>query len=780
MCRVRHRHGHPQTDGNAMQPLIQPHGAPSRRTISLCRQVRLRRSTALAGPALVLLCLPALIAGAHAQEGAPEVVASEQLPTVTVVRPAGGATQDGPLDLTYDGFIPADTGTISTFQASNATLWTSDSGSLIDTVPGGASWGAGGVSSLPAVNGMSADQVQVSIDGMLFGPACPNMMNPPLSYVNPAMIGQAKVYAGTAPVSIGGDYTGARIDVTVAPPTFAETPEVVFSGSVSGYYRSNGNVVGVDVNLNAANDVGSINYTGGWVQADDYKSGNGTTIKSTMYETQNHALSLSRKLDEGLVTFQLGGQFIPYQGYVNQYMDMVDNKSFFVNGALEKNFEWGQLEANAFYNHVRHTMGFIAPDKTGDMPMDTQASDMGYRVAGTLEPTERDIVRIGNEVYYNQLDDWWPPVEGSMMMGPDTFWNINDGQRLRVGAFAEWERALSQQWTAIVGARSDVVWMNTGDVQGYNEMMYGANAAAFNALDHARTDINIDGSAILRYQPDAARQLDIGLARKTRSPNLYERYSWSTSAMAMKMIGWFGDGNGYVGNIDLEPEKAHTASLTATWRDPVRTAWEVRVSPYASYVADYIDVRRCALPGCLKNLPDNLTATEGFVYLQFANYDAYLYGVNIDGRLDLWENPTYGRGVFRGNLNFVRGQRVDGVNLYHIMPVNATLALDHVLGNWTTTAEVQLVGAKTEVSEVHNELETDAYALFNLRTSYQQGPLKLDLGIENLFDTEYDLPLGGANLVNYQVSSMMGTSPAWGYGVAGPGRSFNARLTVSF
>ncbi|MFD2032882.1 hypothetical protein ACFSKM_26435 [Ancylobacter dichloromethanicus] len=58
--------------------------------------------------------------------------------------------------------------------------------------------------------------------------------------------------------------------------------------------------------------------------------------------------------------------------------------------------------------------------------------------------------------------------------------------------------------------------------------------------------------------------------------------------------------------------------------------------------------------------------------------------------------------------------------------------------------------------------------------------LKIDLGIENLFDTEYDLPLGGANLVNYQVSSMMGTSPAWGYGVAGPGRSFNARVTVAF
>ncbi|OZA94525.1 MAG: hypothetical protein B7X67_26880, partial [Rhizobiales bacterium 39-66-18] len=68
-------------------------------------------------------------------------------------------------------------------EAQNATLWTSDSGALISRIPGGATWGAGGVSSLPAVNGMGADRVQVAINNMIFSPACPNEMNPPLSYV---------------------------------------------------------------------------------------------------------------------------------------------------------------------------------------------------------------------------------------------------------------------------------------------------------------------------------------------------------------------------------------------------------------------------------------------------------------------------------------------------------------------------------------------------------------------------------------------------------------------
>lgn len=729
----------------------------------------LRRSTALAALCLSpLVSGPALAQTAQAPQTLPTVVVRPSTPAAVAAAQAGG------------GFAPADSTTITATQAQNATLFTSDSGSLFSRIPGGAAWGAGGVSSLPAVNGMGADRVQIAINGMIFSPACPNEMNPPLSYVNPAMISSVKVYTGTAPVSVGGDYTGARADVTVAPPKFTPGQDLTVSGSLSGFYRSNGNSYGVDFNGTVSNADTSVSYTGGWAKASDYTSGNGTVIKSTMYETQNHALTIAKQVNQSLFTFQIGGQFIPYQGYVNQYMDMVDNKSLFLNAGYEGLFDWGKLEASVFANRVRHTMGFIQPDKTGDMPMDTRSTDLGYRVKATLAPSAQDIVRIGNELYYNNLDDWWPPVAGTMMMSPNTFENINDGQRLRFGYFGEWERQIDAQWTAIIGLRNDIVWMNTGDVQGYNQMMYGADAAAFNAQSHARTDFNIDGSAILRYEANAMSLYELGFARKTRSPNLYERYAWSTNAMAMDMIGWFGDGNGYVGNINLEPEKAHTVSFTANWHDPARKVWEVRVSPYYSYVQDYIDAQRCALPGCLASLPNNLTAQDTFVFLQFANFDAWMYGINIDGKLALWDDTAYGQGVFRGNLNYVRGQRTDGIDLYHMMPVNATLALDHTLGNWNTTFEVQLVAAKTLVNEVRNELETSAYALLNFRTSYQLGRMNIAFGVDNILDTEYDLPLGGANLVNYQVSSMMGTSTAWGYPVAGPGRSINTRVTVNF
>jgi iron complex outermembrane receptor protein len=721
--------------------------------------------------AAVLCGAPSMIAPAHAQD------ASTSLPTIVVDAPLPQNTRQS----AGEGGTAAGAATISNEQAFTRSLGTSDSASLVSDIPGGAVWGAGGVSSLPAINGMGADRIQVAINSMLISPACPNEMNPPLSFVNPTMIAKMRAYLGVAPVSAGGDYIGARIDVTTAPPQFAAGPDWITSAMVSGYFRSNGNAYGVDATATAANRDTSITYTGGWVRAGNYKAADGTSVKSTLYETQNHALSIAKETFGNLFTVQVGGQFIPYQGYVNQYMDMVYNRGAFINGRYDGRFDWGKLEATAFVHQIRHTMGFIAPDKTGAMPMDTKGIDGGYTLKATIAASAHDAIRVGNELVYNRLDDWWDPVPGSMMMAPNTFININDGHRGRVGTFAEWERHWNRQWSTIVGLRSDVVWMNTGPVQGYNAMSYGADAAAFNGRDRARTDANLDGSALVRFEPNQTSLFELGFARKTRSPNLYERYSWSTSAMAMRMTGWFGDGNGYVGNLDLKPEKAHTVSLTAAWHDPEQKYWGVKVTPYYSYVQDYIDVDRCASAGCLTALPTNLTATSGFVFLRFANHDAALYGVNVEGKVALWNGPEFGRADLRGTLGYVHGERTDGIGLYHLMPINARIALDHTLGNWSSSLELQLVGAKSEISEVHNELTTPAYALVNFRTGYQWQAVRVDFGIDNLFNQSYLLPLGGADLVNYRKTSMMGgTSPIWGYGVAGPGRSFNGRLTVKF
>src|SRR5690606_31536038 len=135
--------------------------------------------------------------------------------------------------------------------------------------------------------------------------------------------------------------------------------------------------------------------------------------------------------------------------------------------------------------------------------------------------------------------------------------------------------------------------------------------------------------ALARYTPADMIDLELGLARKVRTPNLYERYAWSTWSMAAIMNNFVGDGNGYVGNMDLKPEKAYTASLTIDLHAADRE-WEVKATPYFTYVNDYVDAVRCSNgPNCTAA---NATTGNEFVILQYANQSAHLYGLDLSGR----------------------------------------------------------------------------------------------------------------------------------------------------
>ncbi|MGP1692892.1 MAG: TonB-dependent receptor domain-containing protein, partial [Giesbergeria sp.] len=272
-----------------------------------------------------------------------------------------------------------------------------------------------------------------------------------------------------------------------------------------------------------------------------------------------------------------------------------------------------------------------------------------------------------------------------------------------------------------------------------------------------------------------------GFAHKTRSPNLYERYTWSTGGMAMRMINLSGDGNGYVGNMDLKPETANTLSATADWHDATGEQWGMKLTPYLTYVNDYVDARRCsggsgAMATCSNA---NLTANKGFVYLQFANQDARMHGFDLSGFTDLGRTANWGQFTLSGMVSYVRGKnRATGDNLYGTMPLNARAALTQRMGAWTGTAELAMVTAKTRVSAMRNELPTAGYGLVNLRGSYEWKQMRLDFGIDNLFDRFYNHPQGGAYVG--QGMTMAGTAVPWGVRVPGMGRSFNVGVTVKF
>lgn len=696
---------------------------------------------------------------------------------------------------------------------------TSDTARLLGKIPGVSLYGAGGVSSLPAIHGLADDRLRIKVDGMDLISACGNHMNPPLSYIGASNVGSIRVFTGVVPVSVGGDSIGGAIQVNSLAPEFSSDSEVLIKGEAGTFYRSNGDAQGANIALTIAGKNLNLSYQGSTEKAGNYSAADsfklagpaaagrglldGDEIGSSMYKSTNQTLKLGLLINKDhLLQLRLGVQDIPYQGWPNQRMDMTDNDSEQAGINYQGQYGWGILEAQAYYEGTRHEMQFYddklywygprnVPNSDGvactpaggmngcaaGMPMDTEGENIGVSIKGNIILSPNDLLRVGIESQQYTLDDWWDASGKGMW--PDTFWNINNGQRDRLALFTEWEAQWSEQWLTQMGIRHEKVDMNANEVQAYSAMYSPISEATFNAAERDITDYNFDITLLASFEPSSTQNYEFGVAQKTRSPNLYERYSWSSNGMSMRMINLTGDGNGYVGNLELDPELAYTASFTAGWHDADQQQWGIKLTAYYTHIEDYIDAERCAVALGGTCSANNLTVTDEFVYLQFVNQRARLYGVDLSGHITLAESPTYGTFTANGTLAYLDGENDEtGDNLYNIMPLNAKITLLHQLGKWSTTAEMELVAKKDDTSQVRNELETSGFALFNLRGSYEWKQFRVDIGAENLFDTFYNDPLGGAYLG--QGKTMSGSDVAWGTAVPAMGRSVYAGVTLSF
>jgi iron complex outermembrane receptor protein len=250
--------------------------------------------------------------------------------------------------------------------------------------------------------------------------------------------------------------------------------------------------------------------------------------------------------------------------------------------------------------------------------------------------------------------------------------------------------------------------------------------------------------------------------------------------MAAFMNNMVGDGNGYIGNTDLAPEVARMVSLTADWHDSKQSKWGLKVTPYYTYVDNYIDAVQW---DSAKNAPRAVPIVNNFTVLKYVNQSAEIYGLDLAANYLVVRGTSYGDFSLQLVASYTRGTNEDtGDNLYNIMPLNATLGLTQEIGHWRNTLEGEFVDAKEDISQVRNEMQTAGYALAHLRTRYEENTWSFDLGIENLFDRFYDLPLGGAYVGQGTTMTIpaVPNEPQWGTPVPGPGRTFYAAVNVRF
>ena len=675
-----------------------------------------------------------------------------------------------------------------------------NSGSLLDYFSGVNSANNGGASSMPVIRGLADDRIKIKVDGIDLISACANHMNSPLSSIDSSNVEQIKVFAGLTPVSMGGDSIGGSVVINSAQPEFAKIGQRIINNKFSTFYRSNNQASGVNIKSSIASDKLSFNYNGSYIDAENFKAAkhfkssglaatgrefiSGKEVGSSAFKDGNHMLTLGVREDSQLFNIKIGYQNTPDQGFANQRMDYTKNEIIKINMAYQNNYDWGKLEARFFNEKTQHSHNFGQDKQFAysmnvlGMPMNAKGNNLGFTIKADILASQKDLITIGSEFQRYRLDDWWTS-SGTGPMSPNTFQNINNGERDRFDVYAEWLKSWTPKLNSSVGLRYGQVRSNSGIVHGYNDNNttgstthnQANNSTAFNNSNRSKNDHNIDLSVLGEYIVNQEKSYEIGYAIKTRSPNLYERYTWSTWMMAANMNNTYGDGNGYVGNVNLKPETSHTFSVSSDWHDKYKKNWSFKATPYLTYVADYIDAVACSKVG-----KSCMSRSDGFSTLSLDNQAAKIYGFDLDSQQSLTKIKGYGSLILKGSFSYSRGENTDANdNLYRVMPVNVKLAIEQKYNQWTNRVEASLVSNKTKLSKIRNETRSPGYGLVNIFSTYEHKEAQLSFGITNLFNKYYIDPLGGS-YVGQGATMMTGISN--NQGIPGMGRSFNFGLTI--
>ena len=500
-----------------------------------------------------------------------------------------------------------------------------DTASLLNFFTGVDTAANGGVSSLPIIRGLADDRINVKVDGVDLISACGNHMDPPTSYLDASNLESVRVFAGITPVSMGGDSIGGSVILNSTKPKFATGDDIITASKVNGFYRSNNDARGGSFMTQFATDNFFAKYSGSYSDANNYYAGSNfktstygggddpihlrnDEVGSSGYRLENHNLNFAYKLDNHIFDVKLGYQKIPFQGFPNQRMDMTDNEQTKVNLSYFGDYDWGNLEARLFNHNTRQSMQFgsdkeywyngTASNNVAGMPMETRSETNGLNVKANLIISDKDTLKTGLEYQQYRLEDSWPPVANSAMMSPRYMKNINDGERDRMDIFAEWERKWKPDWFTQTGLRYTYIETDAGNVQTYRDtdLVSGMSpyddtdmgSVNFNAASKEKTFNNLDFTSVAVYTIDDTKTIEGGYAIKNRAPNLYELYAWNIGGMESIMNNWVGDGNGYVGNLNLDSETAHVFSVSSNIQNEAKTT-NLKITPHYSYVRDYID-----------------------------------------------------------------------------------------------------------------------------------------------------------------------------------------------
>ncbi len=662
---------------------------------------------------------------------------------------------------------------------------TADVAKLMAMVPGGSMNDNGPISGQTQYRGMFGPRMNVRLDGMYVNSGGPNWMDPPLHYMPSALLDTLEVTRGIASVSYGNGI-GGHVLANYKTSQFTDSKDYLFSGDLELGAHNADEAINLGGIMSLANDSNRFHIVGSYEDGDNRTFDDGSVNPTSYnryfmgagygYQNGDHSFSLDYRYSD---TGDSGNPVLPLD------IEVLDTDLF--KGKYEGYIGDYQVIAQFNYSNVDHKMNNYklrqAPDFSS-LPLppfigddrrivDSDSNGIGYALI-----INRDLY----SGYVNFGVDGHLAEHNATVLDPDfePFFvnNFNESKTNTFGFFAEWNGDIATSTTLELGIRYNHVKMDTQDVDAQPAnlepmaSMPGTPPFAvrmlrdsFNGLDHSITDDNIDWVVKLEYLASEATSFEIGASRKVRSPSYIERFMW----IPLEVNAGLGDGNNYVGNVELKPEVSHQFEFGMDWQTD--TAY---IAPRAYYriVDDYI---QGAPSSNMFAIAVSTNANGDANPLQFSNVDAKIYG--FDAMYGVEMTPNW---RLDGILSYTRGKRRDiDDNLYRIAPFNTRLTLRYDQPGWYAAIEGVVFAKQTKISQsittnsaTGDNREVPGYGLLNLYGQYEfsDSGISIRAGVENLLDKTYADPLSGFNRV-------LNSDVPVGARIPGIGRNFYGKLS---
>ncbi|WP_100642753.1 TonB-dependent receptor plug domain-containing protein [Alteromonas facilis] len=630
----------------------------------------------------------------------------------------------------------------------------------IDTEPGYSINSNGVVTGIVQHRGMFGDRIHVSHQGASVFGAGPNAMDSPLSHVIVAQHPKVTFYRGIAPVSAGYESIGGAIKFEQQDWQLSHNNSLQYSGNLAADYTDNGGREQYSTFNEWVDSSWGLRVAAQYQVGENYQDAKGDDVNHTLYERLLGSVSGIWASDVHELTYDVGYNKTNVAGTPALAMDIEFITALWYRTQYQYQANDATFRVRLFGNNNRHDMSnFVLRNA---MPAMQRRNGVSSDVLGFAAEYEREW-RVDSSAIY-----WVSGVEAverdheSDIINPanEMFFirNFNGVERDLLTAFSELNWRDDSGVFATFGLRPTRVSFDAMDV-GTSMAMMNPNAAAlamaFNRADKSQTRTWVDVSLQAGLALDDDWTLFATVAEKGRAPGYHALFTW----FPLGISAGLADGRNYLGNLDLQEEKAREYELALTYQTK-----QASVKPRVFYydVADYILGRPSDNPSA-----NAIAMMMGAAMpLQWQNIEAELYGFDVSASVNITQHWS-----LQAAYEWVRGNDVAlDQPLYRIAPQRLDVSTHYAEGDWQAYAALTLVSRQDEVSLIQNEQITPGYAVVNLGGAkvLAEG-LTLNVAINNLLDKQYATHLGGVNRV-------MSDTLAIGERIPEMGRSVNVSV----